>query len=84
MGLSLFGAQQFVSTVEREIVDNCATHIFGRTEVTELREANYSIFSEEIKSKLVKMSQGELLLRFARFPHPIFVKFPRPPCKLGN
>ncbi len=84
MGLSLFGAQQFVSKVERELVNNCATQIFGRTEVTELLEANYSAFSEEIRSKLIKMSQGELVVRFARFPHPVFVKFPRPPCKVGS
>jgi hypothetical protein len=84
MGLVLFGAQQFASSVEKEIVENCSTYLFGRTEANELRAANYAALSDELKTKLMMLPQGSLLAKFAKFPQPIFVKFPYPPCLPGD
>jgi hypothetical protein len=84
MGLVLFGAEQFASSVEKEIVENCSTYLFGRTEANELRSANYAALSDEIKTKLMMLPQGSLLAKFAKFPQPIFVKFPYPPCMAGD
>ena len=84
IGLILFGAEQFASSVEREIVENSSTYLFGRTETNELRTPNYSAFSDEIKTKLTMLPQGQLLAKHAKFPQPIFLKFPYPPCVPGD
>jgi hypothetical protein len=84
MGLVLVGAEQFASSVEKEIVENCSTYLFGRTEANELRSANYAALSDEIKTKLMMLPQGSLLAKFAKFPQPIFVRFPYPPCMAGD
>lgn len=84
MGLVLFGAEQFASSVEKEIIENSSTYLFGRTEANELRSANYGALSDEIKTKLMMLPQGSLLAKFAKFPQPIFVRFPFPPCMPGD
>jgi hypothetical protein len=84
MGLVLVGAEQFASSVEKDIVENCSTYLFGRTEANELRSANYSSLSDEIRTKLMMLPQGSLLAKFAKFPQPIFVRFPFPPCVPGD
>jgi|SRR5579862_6543963 len=84
MGLVLVGAEQFASSVEKDIVENCSTYLFGRTEANELRSANYSSLSDEIRTKLMMLPQGSLLAKFAKFPQPIFVRFPFPPCIPGD
>jgi hypothetical protein len=84
VGMVLFGAEQFASSVEKEIVENSSTFLFGRTETNELRSPNYSAFSAEVKIKLTMLPQGQLLVKFAKFPQPIFVRFPFPPCLPGD
>jgi uncharacterized protein len=84
IGLVLVGAEQFASSVEKEIVENCSTYLFGRTEANELRSANYAALSEEVKTKLMMLPQGSLLAKFAKFPQPIFIRFPYPPCIPGD
>lgn len=84
IGLVLFGAEQFASSVDKEIIENSSTFLFGRTESNELRSPNYSSFSDEIKTKLMTLPQGYLLIKFAKFPQPIFIQFPYPPCIPGD
>ena len=84
MGVVLVGAEQFASSVEKEIIENCSTYLFGRSEANELRSANYAALSEELKTKLMMLPQGSLLARFAKFPQPIFLRFPFPPCTPGD
>ncbi|MCA1605011.1 MAG: ATP-binding protein, partial [Acidobacteria bacterium] len=66
------------SSVDKEIIENSSTYLFGRTETNELRTPNYSAFSDEVKTKLTMLPQGQLLVKFAKFPQPIFLKFPFP------
>ena len=84
VGLVLFGAEQFASSVDKEIVENSSTYLFGRTESNELRAPNYSGFSNEVKTKLMMLPQGNLLAKFAKFQQPIFVRFPLPPGLPGD
>jgi uncharacterized protein len=84
VGLVLFGAEQFASSVDKEIIENSSTYLFGRTESNELRAPNYSGFSNEVKTKLMMLPQGNLLAKFAKFQQPIFVRFPLPPCLPGD
>jgi hypothetical protein len=84
LGLVLFGAEQFASSVDKEVVENSSTFLFGRTESNELRTPNYSAFSDEMKTKLTMLPQGHLLTKFAKFPQPIFLRFPFTSCLPGD
>jgi hypothetical protein len=84
LGLILFGAEQFASAVDREVVENSSTFLFGRTETNELRSPTYSSLSEEIKTKLTMLPQGHLLAKFPKFSQPIFLRFPLPPSLPGD
>lgn len=84
MGLVLFGAEQFASSVEKQIIENSSTFLFGRTESNELRSPSYSAFSDEVKTKLMTLPQGRMLVKFSKFPQPIFIRFPFPTCLPGD
>ena len=84
IGLVLFGAEQFSSSVENQIIENSSTFLYGRTESNELRAPGYASLSKEVKAKLTMLTQGRLLARFAKFPQPIFLRFPYPPCLPGD
>ncbi len=78
LGLVLFSAQQFRSQVQRRVVGNAGTGIYGRMDVDELATPGYATISPATKIKLATLPKGELMLRHPHFTQPIFVKFPRP------
>jgi hypothetical protein len=78
LGLVLFSAQQFRSQVQRRVVGNAGTSIYGRMDVDELATPGYATLSPAVKIKLATLPKGELMLRHPHFTQPIFVKFPRP------
>jgi DNA helicase HerA-like ATPase len=78
LGLVLFSAQQFRSQVQRRVVGNAGTGIYGRMDADELATAGYATISPATKIKLATLPKGELMLRHPHFTQPIFVKFPRP------
>jgi DNA helicase HerA-like ATPase len=78
LGLVLFSAQQFRSQVQRRIVGNAGTAVYGRMDTDELATAGYATISPSIKIKLATLPKGELMLRHPHFTQPIFVRFPRP------
>jgi hypothetical protein len=84
LGLTLFGAQQFRSRVDKEIVGNAATHAFGHVEAEELSQPGYSYFSPAVKEKLGALKPGEILLKHPHFAQPIFLSFPVPACMKGQ
>jgi len=84
LGLVLFGAEQFASAVDMQIIDNCASSFIGRTETGELGNSRYSQFSNEIKAKILQLLQGRMLLKQSKFTQPIFIRFPYPPCMAGE
>ncbi len=78
LGLVLFSAQQFRSQVQRRVVGNAGTGIYGRMDMDELAMPGYTTLSPATKIKLATLPKGELMLRHPHFTQPIFVKFPRP------
>lgn len=84
MGLTLFGAQQFRSRVDKEVVGNAATHVFGHIEAEELAQPGYSYFSSAVREKLGSLNPGEVLIKHPHFKQPIFLRFPRPACLNGS
>ncbi|MBS1718062.1 MAG: ATP-binding protein [Armatimonadetes bacterium] len=84
MGLTLFGAQQFRSRVDKEVVGNCASHAFGHIEAEELAQPGYSYFSPAVKEKLANLETGQVLLKHPYFGQPVFLRFPRPDVMKGG
>jgi hypothetical protein len=84
LGLVLFSAQQFRSQVQRRVVGNAGTALFGRMDMDELATPAYQTLSPATKIKLATLPKGELMIRHPHFTQPIFVKFPRPAVLSGR
>ncbi len=84
IGMALFGAEQFKSRVDENIVGNVSTDIYGKTKEAELGDLLYRRFSEEIKGKIRRFGKADKLVDHELFDVPVFVKMPRPPCMLGS
>ena len=83
LGLVLFAAQQFRSQVQRRVVGNAGTQVFGRMDMDELATPGYQVLSAATKLKLATLPKGELMVRHPHFTQPVFVRFPRPPVLSG-
>ena len=81
---ALFGAQQFRSKVDSEILGNCGTSFYGRVGDEEIINSSYRSLSETTKSELLGLRKGRLLIRHAHFRSPLFGSFPRPPVISGS
>ncbi|HEX5385254.1 MAG TPA: hypothetical protein VFW66_00990 [Gemmatimonadales bacterium] len=84
LGLVLFSAQQFRSQVQRRVVGNAGTALFGRMDVDELATPGYATLSPATRLKLATLPKGELMVRHPHFTQPIFVRFPRPAVLSGR
>src|SRR5919202_550280 len=84
LNLTLFGAQQFRSKVDDEVVGNAATSLYGRIGDEELTNASYRSFSGTTREELLQLEKGQLLLRHAHYAVPVFGRFPRPPVLMGK
>jgi hypothetical protein len=80
----LFSAQQFRSQVQRRVVGNAGTGIYGRMDMDELATPGYATISPSTKIKLATLPKGELMIRHPHFTQPIFVRFPRPAVLSGR
>ncbi|HLS46909.1 MAG TPA: hypothetical protein VK012_00190, partial [Gemmatimonadales bacterium] len=84
LGLVLFSAQQFRSQVQRRVVGNAGTSVFGRMDMDELATPQYSTLTAATRIKLGTLPKGELMIRHPHFTQPIFVRFPRPAVLSGR
>jgi hypothetical protein len=84
LNLTLFGAQQFRSKVDDEVVGNAATSLYGRIGDEELTNSSYRSFSTTTREELLQLEKGRLLLRHAHYAVPVFGTFPRPMVLMGK
>jgi uncharacterized protein len=84
LNLTLFGAQQFRSKVDDEVVGNAATSLYGRIGDEELTNSSYRSFSGTTREELLQLEKGRLLLRHAHYSVPVFGTFPRPMVLMGK
>jgi hypothetical protein len=84
LNLTLFGAQQFRSKVDDEVVGNAATSLYGRIGDEELTNSSYRSFSQTTREELLQLEKGRLLLRHAHYAVPVFGTFPRPMVLMGK
>ncbi len=84
LGLVLFSAQQFRSQVQRRVIGNAGTAVFGRMDMDELATPGYGTLSPATRIKLATLPKGELMVRHPHFTQPVFLRFPRPAVLTGR
>jgi len=84
LNLTLFGAQQFRSKVDDEVIGNAATSLYGRIGDEELTNSSYRSFSGTTREELLQLEKGRLLCRHAHYAVPVFGTFPRPMVLMGK
>ncbi|MEM3489222.1 MAG: ATP-binding protein [Nitrososphaerota archaeon] len=77
-GTVLFTAQQFMSSVDRQIIENSAMQVVGRSGSSELASDVYRFLDQEIKDIATRLKKGELIISHPTFRRPIKIKFPKP------
>ncbi|MGE3799321.1 MAG: hypothetical protein AB7G88_15945, partial [Thermomicrobiales bacterium] len=83
LNVVLFGAEQFRSKVDNEILGNCGTSFYGRVGDEELTNSAYRSLTETTKQELLGLKKGRLLARHAHFRTPLFGTFPLKPTVDG-
>ncbi|HEU0116338.1 MAG TPA: hypothetical protein VFQ80_16735 [Thermomicrobiales bacterium] len=83
LNVVLFGAQQFRSKVDDEILGNCGTSFYGRIGDEEIVNSAYRSLSDSVKRDLLGLKKGRMLVRHAHFRAPLFGAFPLPPTLPG-
>jgi hypothetical protein len=81
-GFIIFGAEQFASEVDDQIVGNSALRVFGRTSAVEANTSAYRNLTSSDKNTILRLKKGEMLLSYPTFRTNIRVYFPKPPYKL--
>lgn len=83
-GLILFGAQQFRSRVDPQIIGNCSSSAYGHILMEELANPIYSPYPLAVREKMANCQQGQVMFRHPHFAQPVFVRFPRPAVMKGE
>ncbi len=73
----LFSAQQFKSTVDNTLHENCGLHIIAKMGMSELASTPYNIIDENTKRDIVRLNKGEIVMIHPAFSHPIKITFPK-------
>lgn len=77
-GIVLFGAGQFRSGINEDILKAAAVHYSMRTPEHELSDRIYTPLSPEFKARLTQLEPGQTLLQYPALRTAVFARFPRP------
>lgn len=80
-GITLFGAEQFMSEINHQVYENCANIALGRTGSTELSKQAYSFLDRETKTFVTRLQKGEMIIANPLFSQPLKIIFPKPPYR---
>ena len=78
LGVSLFGAQQTASEVERRIVSNASLRVVGRLDAAEAQRAEYGFLSTVGRQRASMLQPGTMIVVQPEVPMPVLVRFPFP------
>ena len=78
LGVSLFGAQQTASEVERRIVSNASLRVVGRLDAAEAQRAEYGFLSTVGRQRAAMLQPGTMIVVQPEVPMPVLVRFPFP------
>jgi DNA helicase HerA-like ATPase len=80
LGIVLFSAEQFKSSIHKRVSGNCSTHAYGRTNSVEVSDKTYSFVPNTYKNMMTRLKQGHYIIQNpvfhslpkARFPLPLY------------
>ena len=78
LGVILFAAEQFRSSIHDRVTGNCATHAYGRTNSIETSMRDYGSLPNTYKSMLMRLEQGDYLVQNPVFRSLLKINFPKP------
>jgi len=78
LGIVLFAAEQFRSSIHDRVKGNCSTHAYGRTNAIEISKRDYSFVPNVYQNMMTRLKQGEYIVQNPVFRSLISIKFPRP------
>jgi uncharacterized protein len=78
LGVSLFGAQQTASEVERRVVGNAALKVVGRLDAAEGERSEYGFLGKVARLRASMLQPGTMIVAQPSIPTPILLKFPFP------
>ena len=78
LGVSLFGAQQTASEVERRVVANAALKVVGRLDAAEAERSEYGFLTRVARVRAMLLQPGTMIVAQPEIPTPILLRFPFP------
>lgn len=78
LGVSLIGAQQTASEVERRVVGNAALRVVGRLDAAESERGEYGFLTRAARERATILKPGTMIVAQPQIPTPLLVSFPRP------
>ena len=78
LGIILFSAEQFKSSIHRRLSGNCSTHAYGRTNSIEIADKNYSFVPNTYKNMMTRLKQGHYIIQNPVFHSLLKIRFPMP------
>lgn len=78
LGISLLGAQQTASEVERRVVSNAALRIVGRLDGAEADRGEYAFLGKAARARAMLLQPGTMIVSQPEIPVPILLTFPFP------
>ena len=78
LGVSLLGAQQTASEVERRVVANAALKVVGRLDAAEAERGEYGFLTQVARQRATMLSPGTMIVTQPEVPTPVLVNFPFP------
>ena len=78
LGIILFSAEQFKSSIDDRVKGNCSTHAYGRTNAIEISKNDYRYIPQVYRGMMTRLKQGEYIVQNPVFTSPLNIKFPNP------
>lgn len=78
LGVVLFAAEQFRSSIHDRVTGNCSTHAYGRTNAIEVTKSDYKSVPSVYKTMMTRLKQGEYIVQNPIFRSMLHIKFPKP------
>ncbi|MEZ4460265.1 MAG: ATP-binding protein [bacterium] len=78
LGVSLLGAQQTASEVERRVVANAALRVVGRLDPAESGRQEYGFLKGAARIRSTMIRPGTMIVSQPEIPTPLLVQFPFP------
>jgi len=78
LGVSLLGAQQTASEVERRVLSNASLKVVGRLDAAEAERSEYGFLSKVARLRAGLLQPGSMIVSQPEIPTPLLLGFPFP------